>query len=303
MLGETMTAGRSDRRAVKIMRRGRHASPSQVEKVAQQAGKAAPAVAIAGALVAVPTAQQALAAPATTAATAAAAAHQAPVTRAGTATLDAFGTRAVTVASTSTARHAATSTYYHVRSGDTLSRIAERFYHNSGAWQFLYHENNKAISNPNLIYVGERLYIPATAPAHYKPASYTPRHAKSAPRTVTTSTIRPTGGTAEGGARIVRSSSLRSYSCSALENLWVQAGGSPAHARMAAEIARAESGGNPNAISPTDDFGLWQINASNGSLATLNAYQNARSAIILSQNGTNWNPWTTYHIGAYYGQC
>ncbi len=56
-LGETMTAGRSDRRAVKIRRRGRHASPSQVEKVAQQAGKAAPVVAIAGALVAVPSAQ------------------------------------------------------------------------------------------------------------------------------------------------------------------------------------------------------------------------------------------------------
>src|SRR5690349_22673743 len=52
-----MTAGHSDRRPVRIRRRGRHASPSQVEKVAQQAGKAAPAVAIAGALVAAPTAQ------------------------------------------------------------------------------------------------------------------------------------------------------------------------------------------------------------------------------------------------------
>ncbi len=72
---------------------------------------------------------------------------------------------------------------------------------------------------------------------------------------------------------------------------------------MAAEIAMAESGGNPNAISPTDDFGLWQINASNGSLATLNPYQNARSAVILSDNGANWNPWTTYRIGAYYGRC
>ena len=58
-----MIAGRSDRRPVRIRRRGRHTTPSQVEKVAQQAGKAAPAVAIAGALVAVPSAQ-ALAAPA-----------------------------------------------------------------------------------------------------------------------------------------------------------------------------------------------------------------------------------------------
>src|ERR1700745_3629158 len=59
--GESMTAG-SERRAVKIRRRGRHTSPSQVEKVAAQAGKAAPAVAIDGALVAVPAPQQALAA-------------------------------------------------------------------------------------------------------------------------------------------------------------------------------------------------------------------------------------------------
>jgi LysM repeat protein len=285
-----------------IRRRGRHASPSQVEKVAQQAGKAAPAVAIAGALVGVPSAQ-ALAAPATPAVTSAAEVHQAPATGTGTATLDAFETKAVTVSSTSTARHAATSTYYRVRGGDSLSRIAERFYHNAGDWQYLYHENAKTISNPDMIYVGERLFIPATAPAHYELTSYTPRHAKPASHTATTSKTSGHGGTLEGGTKITQSASLSSYSCSALENLWEQAGGSPAHALMAAEIARAESGGNPNAISPTDDFGLWQINGSNGSLATLNAYENARSAIILSHNGTNWDPWTTYHIGAYYGQC
>jgi LysM repeat protein len=306
-----MTAGRSDRRAVKIRRRGRHASPSQVEKVAQQAGKAAPAVAIAGALVAVPSAQ-ALAAPATPT-TAAAAGHQAAAFRtvaatgtssaASSATLDAAGARAVTVASTSTARHAATSTYYRVRSGDSLSQIGERFYHNPSAWQFLFHENDKTISNPDMIYVGERLFIPATAPKHYKLPSYTPRHAKTAPRIITTSKTTGHGGTLEGGTKITQSAPQGRYSCSALENLWEQAGGSPTHARMAAEIARAESGGNPNAISPTDDFGLWQINGVHGSLATLNAYQNARSAVILSGNGTNWNPWTTYRIGAYSGQC
>ena len=68
---------------------------------------------------------------------------------------------------------------------------------------------------------------------------------------------------------------------------------------MAAEIAMAESGGNQYALSPTDDFGYWQINASNGSLATYNALGNARSAIILSDDGTNWSPWTTYTAGLY----
>jgi hypothetical protein len=269
-----------------------------VEKVAQQAGKAAPAVAIAGALVAVPQAQAlaASAAPAVPVTAAAAGGHQA-ATPAGTATLDAVGARAVTVASASTARHAAKATYYRVRGGDSLSLIAERFYHNPGDWPYIYHENDKAISNPNMIYVGQRLLIPATAPAHAKPASYSPKHAKSAPRVDTTRKVKT------GGVKIPQSATLDAYSCSALEGLWEQAGGSPSHALMAAEIARAESGGNPNAISPTADFGLWQINESNGSLATLNVYQNARSAIILSHNGTNWDPWTTYHIGAYYGQC
>jgi LysM repeat protein len=284
-----------------------------VEKVAQQAGKAAPAVAIAGALVGMPSAQ-ALAAPATPA-PAAATGHQAAASRTaagtgtssaahpGSATLDAAGARAVTVASTSTARHAATSTYYRVRSGDSLSLIAERFYHNAGDWQYLYHENDKTISNPNMIYVGERLFIPATAPAHYALTRYTPRHAKPAPPVVTTSKTVSHGGSLEGGTKITQSASQGTYNCSALENLWEQAGGSPSHALMAAEIARAESSGNPNAISPTDDFGLWQINGSNGALATLNPYENARSAIVLSHDGTDWDPWTTYHIGAYYGQC
>jgi LysM repeat protein len=278
-----------------------------VEKVAQQAGKAAPVVAIAGALVAAPSAQQALAATAAPT-TATATGQQAALTPTATATLDAFATRAVTVASASTARHAAKSTYYRVRSGDSLSLIAERFYHNPSDWSYLYHENAKTISNPDMIYVGQHLLVPATVPAHYKPASYTAKHAKSAPRVVTTSKIKTStpgtrGGSAEGGSKIVQSAPQGIYSCSALEGEWEQAGGSPAHALMAAEIARAESGGNPNAISPTDDFGLWQINGVHGSLATLNPYQNARSAVTLSDNGTNWNPWTTYRTGAYSGQC
>ena len=47
-----MDSVHSHRRPRKIRRTGRHAAPSQVEKVAEKAGKAAPAVAIAGALVA-----------------------------------------------------------------------------------------------------------------------------------------------------------------------------------------------------------------------------------------------------------
>jgi hypothetical protein len=95
-----------------------------------------------------------------------------------------------------------------------------------------------------------------------------------------------------------------SYGCASLESLWESQGGSSSHAFMAAEIAMAESGGNPNAISPTNDYGLWQINASNApGQEMLNPEANAREAIALSHDGTDWYPWTTYTSGAYGGKC
>jgi LysM repeat protein len=319
-----MTAGRNDRRPVKIRRRGRHTTPSQVEKVAQQAGKAAPAVAIAGVLVGASQASPALAASAspvtataqghTAAATNTAALTTVQAAHPAAATLDSFTTRAVTVAAAKPARHAAVvqNTRYVVHSGDTLSTIADKFYKDADDWQYLFHENDKTISDPNLIFVGQDLFIPATVPAHFTLTSYVPKHAaptQAAPaaptqaqpaRPATTVTETRSGG---GAADVIQSAAQGTYSCSSLEQLWEQAGGNSADAFMAAEIAMAESSGNPNAISPTDDFGLWQINASNGSLATLNPLQNAKSAIDLSDNGASWDAWTTFTSGAYSGKC
>jgi len=315
---------------VKIRRTGRHTTPSQVEKVAEKAGKAAPAMAIAGALVAAPQAQHAFAAAASHGAVAATdaqrstAAHQQGSSPAdATATLDSFATRAVVVHTASTARHAAThpakNTYVKVQSGDTLSGIAEQYYRDANDWQWLYHENDKTVSDPNLIYPGQTLFVPADPPANFTLGTYTPKHA--APATPVTTTATPvsnpssTSDSGNGGGGAVNqgapqhssgsgSSSLSgTLSCSGLEQLWDSAGGNPSDAFMAAEIAMAESGGQQYALSPTDDYGYWQINASNGSLATFNAYGNARSAIILSQDGTNWSPWTTYTSGAYVGRC
>ena len=93
-------------------------------------------------------------------------------------------------------------------------------------------------------------------------------------------------------------------SCSGLEALWEAAGGSHAEAFMAAEIAMAESGGRQYAYSPTNDYGYWQINGSHGpAQATFNPMGNARAAIAISSNGSNWRPWTTYVTGAYRGRC
>jgi len=253
------------RRPRKLRRTGRHTTPSQVEKVAEKAGKAAPAVAIAGALVALPQS-----------------AHASEKTPA---TATAVTGQAQTTARLTRAAPAASRTYT-VRSGDTLSRIAVRFYGSAGRWTWIYAANRAKIHNPNVIYAGERLTIPSHRPTGT--TSYTPRHAKSGSTTLTTSARKLSGN----------------LGCSGLEALWKAAGGKPGSAFIAAEIAMAESGGRQYAHSPTNDFGYWQINGGHGpAMATYNPMGNARAAIAISSNGRNWRPWTTYVTGAYRGRC
>ena len=81
------------------------------------------------------------------------------------------------------------------------------------------------------------------------------------------------------------------YSFAALEHIWMAAGGSGRTASHAACIAEHESGGNPNAISRTNDWGLWQIH--NGGPRMLNPAANAATAVRMSRNGRNWSAWTT----------
>jgi len=259
-----------DRRVRKIRRTGRHTQPSQVEKVAEVAGKAAPAVAIAGVLVAVaPQAQASVSASAKT-----------------TSVTEQVRTQVRTDALVRKTETSSSSTY-SVRSGDSLSTIADRFYGKPSEWTWIYDANKSRIQNPNDIFVGESLTIPHSAPSA---TSYTPKHAKAkAKATVLTSKATSLSGT---------------LGCSGLEALWEDAGGSHAEAFTAAEIAMAESGGRQYALSPTDDFGYWQINGSHGPAeATFNAMGNARAAVAISDDGHNWDPWTTYTSGAFEGRC
>ncbi len=50
---------------------------------------------------------------------------------------------------------------YTVKSGDTLSRLAERFYSAPGKWEKIYDANKDILKNPNYIYIGMKLTIPA----------------------------------------------------------------------------------------------------------------------------------------------
>lgn len=93
------------------------------------------------------------------------------------------------------------------------------------------------------------------------------------------------------------------YNYAQLEGIWIQAGGSAGAAPIAAAIAMAESGGNSTATNNdsngSTDRGLWQVNSVHGSQSTYDVMGNARAAVAISSNGTNWSPWTTYSSGAY----
>lgn len=93
------------------------------------------------------------------------------------------------------------------------------------------------------------------------------------------------------------------YTYAQLKALWISNGGNPAAADIAAAVALAESGGNPNASNTNTngsiDRGLWQINSVHGSQSTFDITGNVKSAIAISGNGSNWSPWVTYNTGAY----
>lgn len=90
---------------------------------------------------------------------------------------------------------------------------------------------------------------------------------------------------------------MTKYSFAELEGIWENAGGSLLAAPMAAAIAMAESGGDSNSTNNngngTQDRGLWQINSIHGSQSTFDVTANARAAVAISSNGTNWRPWCT----------
>jgi LysM repeat protein len=273
------------RRKRKIRRTGQHTAPSQVEKVAQTAGKAAPAVVVVGTIAA--------AAPqihgSATAKPAVTAEHSVR------ARLDAAMLPARPVSRSDASRSGAGHSYT-VRAGDTLSGIAQRFYGSADEWHGLFAANHAEISDPSLIYVGQQLRLPRHLPAGISTTAYTPRHASSAAADNSTAA----SGTSQPATTTSLSGTL---SCTGLEQLWLDAGGSPAAEVTAASIAMAESGGNQFATGTVGERGYWQINPVNGALSTYDPYGNARAAVIMSADGTNWSPWTTFTSGAYLGRC
>ena len=167
---------------------------------------------------------------------------------------------------------------YTVAAGDTLSQIAESHLGDAGLWPRIERRNRL---DSTLIYPGEVLALGAgAAPSlSHAPAvfhrAYRPHHAYHPHYSMAASSSGEHAG---------------SYSYSGLEDVWMNAGGDPAAAPKAACIAERESSGNPHAVSPWSDYGLWQeLNRPEA----LDAGTSARIAVQMSHNGRDWSPWST----------
>ena len=117
---------------------------------------------------------------------------------------------------------------YTVRTGDTLSGIAQRFYGHASDWEWLYHLNHTKISDPNLIYTGQVFSAPADPPASVRNGTYQARHAKSV---ATSSTASSTTGSSSTGPSTASSSTGSSS-------------GSPGSSAPATTTDTAASGGH-----------------------------------------------------------
>ncbi len=56
-------------------------------------------------------------------------------------------------------------TFYTVQRGDSLSKIAKAHYGNANKWTDLFEANKEVIKNPDLIYPGQQIRVPANPDA------------------------------------------------------------------------------------------------------------------------------------------
>lgn len=171
---------------------------------------------------------------------------------------------------------------YIVMGGDTLSGIGGRY---GTGWSALASDNR--IVNPNLIYTGQTLCIPVHGAARSVPkqvqnssaATYThptPQLTVTPPVTATPQSV-PSGGSIEA----MIDSVFGSYGPGAIN------------------VARCESGLNPDAYNPSGASGLFQImpstwaSTSEAGQSPFNAAANIAAAHeIFVRDGYSWREWT-----------
>jgi transglycosylase-like protein/LysM domain-containing protein len=182
-------------------------------------------------------------------------------------------------------RHAA-ARKYTVKSGDTLSGIAKRVYHDDRFWTAIFWANHRHLRYPNEIAVGQVLTIPAKpakAPAAPKVLGPAP-----APAPVPVTTVAAAAQPAQAPVQSYPSQQQSTVSTS---------GGSS----FQACVIQRESGGNSQVMNASGHYGLYQFSAStwaayggnpadfgNASVAEQNqVFNNA----IAAGGQSNWSPY------------
>ena len=214
----------------------KHARPRFARRLPVAAAPALFGVAAAFALANAPAASAAQAPAHTTATAATAASHSgAAVTRLDT---------VLRPAAKKTA--AAKPAKYTVKSGDSLSAIAKRVYHNPAYWPVLYWANHGQIKYANVIEVGQKLTVPA------KPAKV-----PAAPSVLGPAAPAPVQSTVTTSAPVTYAQSAPVYSAPAQSASTYTGSGS----FQSCVIAR-ESGGNSQVMNSSGHYGLYQFSAS-----------------------------------------
>lgn len=92
---------------------------------------------------------------------------------------------------------------------------------------------------------------------------------------------------------------MTTYSIAEIAGFWEAAGGPAAQVVNAVAIAMAESGGQSDIVSPSLDYGLWQINIGHfgdGIISGVNWSSpgvNAAEAVSIYNGGYGWGAWCT----------
>ena len=225
---------------------GRRTRPPQTGKLAEQAARITPALAVAGAMLGMPS-------------------HVKPPPPGNT------PVERVELDSSvkpfkpfKPVKPASSAKVYVVQAGDSLWSIAQRFYGNPLMWSHIYHANQSQIHDPNLIYQGQKLTIPPAGTTTARTSNSAARTSSSASSASNSraGTSSSRAGTSSSAARTNSSSATRAQASSPSSTTgYIQQaaqGTGLAESVVAAQV-QVESSYDSGAISPAGAEGPYQF--------------------------------------------
>jgi LysM repeat protein len=139
---------------------------------------------------------------------------------------------------------------YTVKSGDTLSDIAKRVYHNPAYWPVLYWANHSQIKYANIIEVGQKLTVPAR-----------PAKVPGAPSVLGPVAPAPVQTTVTASAPVTYGESAPVYSAPSYSAPSQAASTYTGSGSFQSCVIARESGGNSQVMNSSGHYGLYQFSS------------------------------------------